>query len=243
MSAPSDSEPGREAKLNDQESRDRELSDFLLRMCHDLRSPVRAIRANAELIEKDSAPGRDPRLDEQLGFITSGIRNVELLADGIASYSLALRIETSSFQPVQMDVLLRLVLAKLRKELQAASAEATYDPLPRVQGNPDRLSQVFENLILNAVRHKGPDAPRIHVWSERAEEAWRFAVRDNGPGIEAAYLERIFKPFERLRGKQMPGPGMGLAIAREIVERHGGRIWADSQGGTGTTFFFTLPAS
>src|SRR5579859_5594521 len=126
MSAPLDSEPRSEITPNDQQQRDRELSNFLLRVCHDLRSPVRAIRANAELIARNPVAVGDPRLEEQLSFITSGIQNLELLADGLASYSLALHIETSAFQPVQMDVLLRLVLAKVRKELQASGAEVTY---------------------------------------------------------------------------------------------------------------------
>lgn len=204
---------------------------------------MRAIRANAELIARNPVAVGDPRLEEQLSFITSGIQNLELLADGLANYSLALHIETSAFQPVQMDALLRLVLAKLRKELQASGAEVTYDPLPRVHGNPDRLAQVFENLILNAIRHRGADAPCVQVSADRQGANWRFSVRDNGPGIEAGYLERIFKPFERLRGKQIPGAGMGLPIAREIVERHGGRIWAERPGGAGATFCFTLPAS
>ena len=236
-----DSEPSQTRRPDAQPARDREISEFLLRVCHDMRSPARAIRAHAELLAKDFGSG-DAGLQERVGFITSGIQNIEILADGLASYSLALRIETSSFQPAQMDVLLRLVLAKLRKELQAAGAEVTYDALPRVHGNQDRLSQLWENLILNAIRHRGSEAPRIHVSAERQGQHWQLAVRDNGPGIEAAYLERIFQPFERLRGKQAPGCGLGLKIAREIVERHGGRIWAESIPGAGSTFFFTLPA-
>lgn len=221
--------------------RDVELSDFLLRLCHDLRSPLRAIRAHAELLQKgsDKAPAADSA--QLLGFIISGAENIHLLADGIATYSLALRTDPSSFQPAQMDVLLRLTLAKVRKELQACGAEVTYDPLPRVWGNPDRLSNVLENLILNAMRHRGTAAPRVHVRAEQRGQEWVFAVGDNGPGIEAPQLQRIFKPFERLRGKESPGPGLGLAIARAVVERHGGKIWAESPASGGSIFFFTLP--
>ena len=224
----------------DERTRDVELSDFLLRLCHDLRSPLRAIRAHAELLQKgsDASVADSAQL---LGFIISGAENIHLLADGLATYSLALRTDPSSFQPAQMDVLLRLTLAKVRKELQAGGAEVTYDPLPRVWGNPDRLSNVLENLILNAVRHRGTAAPRVHIRADQKEQEWIFAVRDNGPGIEAAQLERIFKPFERLRGKESPGAGLGLAIAREVVERHGGKIWVESQAGGGSIFFFTLP--
>ena len=221
---------------------DRELGEFLLRVCHDLKTPLRAIRAHAELLRRDWATPGDSGHEQCLGFIVSGVQSIELLADGLANYSLALRIDESSFRPLQMDVLLRLVLAKLRRELQEGGAEVTYDAMLKVLGDPDRLSQVLENLLLNAVRHRGTEAPRIHISAKRQGREWRFAVRDNGPGIEAAYLERIFKPFVRLRGKESPGAGLGLAIAREIVERHGGRIWAESQIGSGSTFFFTLPA-
>lgn len=243
MSAPINSEAGPEDQPGDRSSRDREISEFLLRVCHDMRSPARAIRAHAELLAKDLAGTAAPGLEERLGFITSGIQSIEALADGLASYSLALRIETNSFQPAQMDVLLRLVLAKLRKELQATGAEVRYGTLPRIQGDPDRLTQLWESLILNAIRHRGPEAPRIDVSARREKQDWQFAVRDNGMGIEGAYLERIFAPFERLRNKQIPGCGMGLATAREIVERHGGRIWSESAPGAGATFFFTLPAA
>jgi len=218
------------------------LSEFLLRLCHDLRSPLRAIRAHTELLVKDWPAPRDATLEERLRFITSGADTIELLLSGLASYSLALGIDQGSFQQAQMEVLLRLVVAKLRKELREAEAEVTYDTLPRVTGNPDRLSQLLEILLLNGVRHRGKEPPRIHVSAERQGADWVFAVRDNGPGIESAYLERVFKPFERLRGKELPGPGLGLAIARLIAERHGGKMWAESRPGSGATFLFTLPA-
>lgn len=225
------------------EGRDRELSDFLLRLCHDLRTPLRAIRSHAELLLKASDPPANTDAEQRLGFIVSGAESMRLLVDGLADYSLALRVEQSSFQPTQAGVLVRLVLAKLRAELERARAEVTYDALPRVNGDPDRLSQVFESVILNAIRYRGTEAPRIHISTEKQDGSWRFAVRDNGPGIEPEYLQRIFKPFERLRGKGVPGAGLGLAIAREIVSRHGGTMWAESQLGAGSTFFFTVPAA
>ena len=137
--------------------------------------------------------------------------------------------------------MLRTVLARLDKELRSNDAKVSYDKLPRVSGDPDRLMQVFENLLRNALHHRGEAPPRIHITAEKQAEGWLFAVRDNGPGVEADYLESIFRPFERLHGRQRPGPGLGLAVCRAIVERHGGRIWAESQAGAGSTFFFTLP--
>src|SRR5262249_23523320 len=105
-----------------------------------------------------------------------------------------------------------------------------------------QIGQLFENLIRNVLVHCDATPPKIHVTAESKGDCWIFSVRDNGCGIEPSQLERIFKPFERLRGHQAPGPGLGLAISREIVERHGGTMWAESQAGSGASFFFTLPA-
>ena len=220
---------------------DHELSEFLLRACHDLRTPLRAIRTHAELLAKNSA-APEGVLEPHLGFIAGGARRIELWADGLANYAIALRIEDSSFRSIPSGLLLRTALAKLGNELKENEAEVIYSDLPRVHGDPDRLSQVFENLLTNAVRHRGTAAPRIHVVAEQESAYWRFAVRDNGPGVEAAYLERIFRPFERLHPEGSAAPGLGLTISREIVERHGGRMWAESEIGAGSTFLFTLPA-
>ena len=232
-----------EDNRSETENSDRELSEFLLRLAHDLRSPLRAVRANAESIRKELRTPGDGVLDPRIGFILGGAQSLDLLADGLSSYALALRIDPAAFQPVQLDVLLRLALARLRDELRDSGGEVTYDAMPRVLGNPDRLVQLFDNLVLNALRHRGPAAPRIQISAERQAADWRIAVRDNGPGIEAAFLERIFAPFERLCGKELPGPGLGLTVSRAIVRRHGGAIWADSELGAGSTFSFTLPPS
>jgi len=219
---------------------DSQISAFLLRACHDLRTPLRAIRAHAELLLKNSAhPPAD--IGERLNFIVDGARKIEMLADGLSSYSIALRIREDSFRPAPTDLLLRAALARISSDLRENQAEVTYDALPRVTGDPDRLSEVFENIVLNAVRHRGAAPPRIHVTAGKQPGSWLFAVRDNGPGIENAYLERIFNPFERLHTAGPAAPGLGLAISRVIVEKHGGRIWAESEVGTGSTFWFTIP--
>jgi signal transduction histidine kinase len=225
---------------------DRDLSEFLLRACHDLRSSVRAIRAQAELLQRDGQTPDISDFERRLGFIVEGARRIDLLTDGLSGYSIALKIEDVSFQFSPMDAILRTALARLDKELREHGAEVTCGELPAVFGNPDRLAQVFENLLRNAVRHGRESGAQIHVRAEKQaagdQQEWLIGVRDNGPGIDAAYLERIFKAFERLRPERPEGPGMGLAICRAIVERHGGKIWAESTPGTGSTFFFTLPA-
>jgi len=220
---------------------DRELGEFLQRACHDLKGSLRAIRAQAELLGRDHTD-----FEQRLGFIVDGARKIDSLTDGLSAYSIALQVQQDSFQPARMDVLLRTALARLDKELRNQEAEVTSGELPAVSGNPDRLLQVLENLLRNALRHRGQASPRIHVTAVKQAAAdgrdeWLFAVRDNGPGIEAAYLERIFRPFERLSTAKPEGPGMGLAICRAIVERHGGKLWAESTPGTGSTFFFTIP--
>jgi signal transduction histidine kinase len=219
---------------------DRSTSEFLFRACHDLRTSLRAIRSHSELLLKNrQAP--EPVEMKSLDFIVDGAQRIDRLADGLAEYAIALQLDSSSFQPTPMSVMFRTVVSQLQKEIEASQARVSAAELPRVNGNPDRLMQVLRNLILNALQFRGDAPPSIDVAAERDADEWVFSVRDNGPGIDEAYLKTIFKPFERL-GRKHEGPGLGLAICREIVERHGGRIWAESEPGPGTTFRFTLPA-
>ena len=218
-----------------------ELSDFLLRACHDLRAPVRAIRAHGELISKDGAGTSPEALHERLNFIVQGAKRIELLADGVSKYSIAMRISSSEFRPTDLAMVLRAALGRIKREVNESGVEVIYGALPTVMGNGDRLAEVFENLVLNAIRHSGEAHPRIHISAEQRQDAWEICVEDNGRGVDAGYLERIFKPFERLHSKEPDGPGMGLAISREIVERHGGQMWAESRPGKGGVFRFTIP--
>jgi signal transduction histidine kinase len=215
------------------------LRDFLLRACHDLRTPVRAVRTNAELLRKTPQRHEGPEFEQILDFLVNGARNLDSLVDGIENYALALRVQGGSSQSLPAAVLLRGVLLKLAAEIRGIGAEITYDDLPRVTGDPDRLMQVLENLLRNALQHSGDAAPRIHISAREQAGEWIFAVHDDGSGLEAEDLERIFRPFERLRSEH-GGVGLGLAICREIVAGHGGRIWAESALGTGTTFYFTI---
>jgi signal transduction histidine kinase len=229
-------------ETRDAQTDELDVGEFLLHASHDLRTALRAIRVHTDLLLKGHQAAQVPGLEERLGFIVDGAQKIDLLADGIASYSIALQIRKELFQPAPTDVLLRTVLAKLDKELRANDARVMNDKLPRVSGAPDRLMEVFENLLHNALRHRGPVSPQIQITVERRVEEWLFTVRDNGPGVEAPYLESIFRPFVRLHGNRRPGPGLGLAICRIILERHGGRIWAESTDGAGAAFRFTLPA-
>jgi signal transduction histidine kinase len=214
------------------------MSDLLFRACHELRTYLRSIQIQAQLILKNGK-----NVPESAGIVLDNSRKLELLADGLTSYATALHIDEGSFQPVRMDVILRTVLAGLDQELRANNAEVIYSGLPSVLGDPDRLADLLKNLIQNALRHRGSAPPRICITAEKQADHWRLAVKDNGPGIEPPYLETVFKPFERLHGREREGPGLGLAICRAIIERHGGNLWADCEPGSGCTFRFTLPVS
>jgi signal transduction histidine kinase len=218
---------------------DADMSAFLLRACHDLRASVRAMRAHSELLQRDRSVPARADFDRGLDFIIGGAKKLDVLVEAIASYSIALLTEPASFQVVRMDALLRSVVRKLDGELRACQAKVAFTELPAVTGHPDRLMQVLENLIRNAVVHRGEAAPRIEVRADRGAEGWIFSVCDNGPGVESFALEKVFLPFERLNNRA-EGCGLGLAICRVIVERHGGRIWAEAPPGGGAIFRFVL---
>jgi light-regulated signal transduction histidine kinase (bacteriophytochrome) len=193
------------------------------------------------MLRRDSSPGNS-EFDAHLGFIVDGTRRIDLLTEGLSGYSIALQIDEASFQPTRMELVVRTALAKLDKELREQGGEVTSGALPKVSGNPDRLVQVIEILLRNALCYRAERPLRVHISADKQGEEWCFAVRDNGAGIETEYLERVFQPFERLQAGKNEGAGMGLAICRAIVERHGGRIRAESEPGAGSTFLFTLPA-
>ncbi|MGB9458925.1 MAG: ATP-binding protein [Bryobacteraceae bacterium] len=186
-------------------------------------------------------------MPQRLAFIAGSAKQANLLLDALTDYAIALQLDAASFRSTPTDVIVRTVLAKMTNELRENEAEVSYSELPRVTGNADRLLQVFENLVRNALRHRAPASPRIQITAERRTQlpnggaAWLFAIRDNGPGLPSTDLEIIFKPFVKV-GAQRSGAGLGLATCRIIVEKHGGKIWAESEEGRGSTFLMTLPA-
>jgi light-regulated signal transduction histidine kinase (bacteriophytochrome) len=215
-----------------------ELGEFLLRACHDLRGPLRTVRTHAELLAKNGVAGQGSDAKQSLAFVVSGAAAAGAVLDGITDYALALAIDTSRFHPVPLDVIVRGALARLSAQLRASGAQVSYDDLPSVPGDADRLLQLFEYLVERAVRGE-PNRPRIHISAQPENGAWLFTMRDNAGGMNAEVWETVFTPFARVHANQRPGPG--LATCRMIVERHGGRMWAESDPGGGV-FRFTLPA-
>ena len=219
-----------------------DAAEFILRACHDLRSSTRAVRTQSQLLQRHrEGTTVDSDLEERLGLVVEGAKQIDLMLDGLVAYSLALQTDPASFRSVPLGVLLRAVLMKLGGELRECGAEVSYGELPVVTGNSDRLMQVMENLLRNALHHGAAASLHIDITAVPSDDGWKIGVSDNGKGVEMAYLEKIFMPFERLAGSQLHGAGLGLAICRVIVERHSGRIWAESGNGSGATFFFTLP--
>jgi len=145
------------------------------------------------------------------------------------------------FQPTNCEDILRQAIANLQLAIEESGAWVTYDPLPMVMADESQLVQLFQNLVGNAVRFRSQELPRVHVSVEQERDEWLFSVTDNGIGIEPPYFDRIFQVFQRLHDKNDSGSGVGLAVCRKIVQRHGGRIWVESEIGKGSTFYFTIP--
>jgi light-regulated signal transduction histidine kinase (bacteriophytochrome) len=146
------------------------------------------------------------------------------------------------FAPTDCEEVLRRVLGTLELSIKESRAKVTHDPLPKVMADDIQLESLYQNLIGNAIKFRSKKIPRVHIGVTKGEESWSFSVSDNGIGIDPQYFERIFIIFQRLHNREdYPGTGIGLAISKRIVERHGGKIWIESQSGKGSIFFFTIP--
>jgi PAS domain S-box-containing protein len=221
----------------------RELEQFAYIASHDLQEPLRMVGSYTQLLEQRYGSVLDEDGREFLRYAREGANRMRALIDALLSYS---RIDTraQTFRPVTMDQVLDLTLTNLRASIAAANATVVRGPLPSVEGDPVQLGQVLQNLIGNAIKFRGPNPPHIWVSAERKGPVWQFAVRDDGIGIAPEYQDRIFIIFQRLHSREeYPGTGIGLAVCKKVVERHGGRLWVESTGtpGQGSTFYFTVP--
>jgi PAS domain S-box-containing protein len=219
-----------------------ELQQFAYVASHDLQEPLRMIGSYTQLLERRYADKLDPDAREFMEFIVDGATRMKQLIEDLLAYS---RVGTrgKELRPVSAQAALDRALVNLRAAIESADAQVTHDALPDVSADDTQLTQLFQNLIGNAIKFKRPDDPiRVHVGMSDAGAEWRFSVSDNGIGIEPQYYERIFMVFQRLHTRdEYPGTGIGLAICKKVVDRHRGRIWVESAPGKGSTFHFTLP--
>jgi len=218
-----------------------ELEQFAYVASHDLQEPVRVLRSYTELLSQRYPDRFDAKGRKYMGYIIEGAELIHQLVNDLLLYS---RVGKAEIDQVKLDpnVIVGRAISMFASPFEQRDVHITCDRLPIVCGTSSLLAQLFQNLIGNALKFHGKNPPRVHIGCADDHTEWRFFVRDNGIGIDPKYVERIFLLFQRLheRGKY-PGTGIGLAIAKRIVEHHGGRIWVESAEGTGSTFFFTLP--
>ena len=218
-----------------------ELQHFAYIASHDLQEPLRMVASYVQLLARRYKGKLDADADEFIAFAVDGATRMRTLIDALLAYS---RVETKGkeFEPIDCEAILDGTLSTLQAAIEESQAVVSRDPLPTVMADPTQLDQLFQNLIGNGIKFRGVEPPRIHVSSERNGKEWIFSVRDHGIGIDPQYADRIFVMFQRLHTKgEYPGTGIGLAVCKKIVERHGGRIWVESQPGQGATFYFTVP--
>ena len=222
-----------------------ELQQFAYVVSHDLQEPLRMVSSYLQLIERRYQGRLDEDADEFIAFAVDGANRMSAMIEGLLQFS-RVRSEGHPFERVAMEQVLAEALANLRLALEESGGEVSHDPLPELEGDRAQLTRLLQNLIGNALKFRGETPPRVHIEARRVDDRthppmWRLAVRDNGIGIEAKYAERIFTMFQRLHTReQFPGMGIGLAVCKRIVERHGGTIGVDSRPGEGTTIHFTL---
>jgi signal transduction histidine kinase len=220
-----------------------DLAQFAYVASHDLQEPLRMISSYVQLLARRYKGRLDADADDFIGYAVDGATRMQTLINDLLTYSRA-SARSKAFEATDCVLVLEQTLVNLKEQIRKNSVVVTHDPLPTVMANGSQLAHLFSNLIENAIKFHGDEPPRVHISAEQKGDAWEVLVADNGIGIEPQYFDRIFKVFQRLHRKnEYPGTGIGLALCKKIVERHGGRIWIESKPGEGTTFFFTIPAA
>jgi PAS domain S-box-containing protein len=218
-----------------------ELEQFAYVSSHDLQEPLRMITSYLQLLQRKYQGNLDDKVDKYIHFAVDGASRMQNLINDLLELS---RVSTRSREPESTNCkfILNQVLSNLKLMIRDNKATISHDTLPEVIADSTQLGQVFQNLILNGIKFRHEETPKIHISAVKKETEWIFSVQDNGIGIDPRYSEKIFEIFKRLHTREAySGTGIGLAICKRIVEGHGGRIWVESELGKGSTFYFTLP--
>lgn len=220
-----------------------ELGHFAYVASHDLQEPLRMITGYLQLLERRYRDKLDSEAVQFIHYAVEGAVRMKRLIEDLLALSRA-GTQTANFRPVDSQTLFETARTNLGVAIEESRAAVTAGPLPMIVADPGLLTQVFQNLIGNAIKFRRKDRPaHVHVTAQSSKDGYVFSITDDGIGIESRHLERIFGIFERLHSAdQYEGSGVGLAITRRILERHGGRIWVESKPGEGSTFFFQIPA-
>ncbi len=229
--------------LAELERSNKELQHFAYAASHDLLEPLRTVASFLQLLSRKYSGKLDEKADKYISFAVDGANRMSVLINDLLTYSRA-GTKGKEFAPVNMEEILRQAIANLKMSIEESKAVIDFKELPVLYGDDSQLVQLMQNLISNAIkfRRKG-EQPQIRVSAASKGKEWVFGVHDNGIGIDPGFYDRIFTIFQRLHSREeYPGTGIGLAICRKIVERHGGRIWAEAKPGEGSSFYFTMPA-
>lgn len=229
-------------ELNDSLARsNKELEQFAYVASHDLQEPLRMVASYTELLEERYKGKLDEKADKYIGYAVDGAKRMQGLINDLLVLS---RVNTRGkrFEPVDCSVLVEQVLHSMKSTIDEKQAIIQTESLPTVTGDETQLFQLFQNLIGNAIKFHGAENPEVKIEAYQQNSTWTFSVQDNGIGIDPQFFDRVFIIFQRLHERgAYQGTGIGLSITKKIIERHGGKIWIDSEPNKGSTFYFSLP--
>ncbi len=219
-----------------------DLEQFAYSASHDLQEPLRQIAVYSQLLEKKYAEQLDGKASQYLDYCIEGAQRMEMLIRDLLAYSQAGRITHLPAESVSIREVIEMVKKNLSTTIEETQADISTSELPVVRGDSVPLVHLFQNLLSNALKYRSERKPRIQIAAKEENDHWRFTVEDNGIGIPKAFQTQVFGIFKRLHDRaEYPGTGIGLAICQRIVEKHGGKIWVESELGRGSIFSFTLP--
>jgi PAS domain S-box-containing protein len=228
-------------KLNELSRSNAELEQFAYVSSHDLQEPLRMIASYLQLLERKYKGKLDDKADKYIHFSVDGATRMQNLINDLLDFS-RVTTQAKELHPTELEPIFKEVLSNLEVSINKNKAIISHDSLPVVMADKIQIAQVFQNLINNAIKFHSEDLPKINISVKKEKNHWLFAVKDNGIGINPTHSDKIFEVFKRLNKKRdYPGTGIGLAICKKIVERHGGRIWVESELGKCSIFYFTLP--